>query len=124
MTDKRDTLENNMEADGLIMALNDFKLWQANGYSETECMARAIMVYAMCGVAKSYQRLKTGLEHEEKPLDELYPKIEHRYVAVRERNRAVSILSTSFEELDWTGKVDFDEVALFLGVVQSEIEGV
>ena len=112
-----------MDPEGLAVALRAYRKCRESGTDETECIGRAIMAYAMAGIIKTHHSLKFGLTQTELPLEEIYPDIQDRYIAVHERNRALAILSSSFEEMDWNGSVDVSEFALFLALVQNEIEG-
>ena len=124
MFSREDDLKSSFARDGLSQALKSFKFWQEQGASEAECLARAMFSYAVNDIVKHRVDMKFGLSHTEKPLEEIYTDIEERYIAIQERNRALAILSNNFEDIDWQGSVDAAEIALFMALVQAEIEGV
>ena len=112
-----------LDANALVIAIEAFNKSLTNGSNESESVGTAILAYLVSMPGEDVNPLRYGLAHTELPIEQVYPEIHDRYIAVQERNRALSILASSFEEMDWEGKVDVPEVALFLALVQNEIEG-
>ena len=116
-------IHKDLDPDGLAQAVLAYKKSQEQKEPEIESMGRALIAYARAGIVREYRKYRDLGLSEDQILEKTYPSLTDRYIAVHERNRALGIISESFQELDWEGTIDVSEVALFLALVQNEIEG-
>ena len=124
MTDKKDHYFSDVcDAQALQIAFSAFKRLQNKPISELERLSRAITAYALAVTFKTQHVYKYRKISPDPPIEMQYPIIEDRYIALNERNRATTIISDNFDELDWEGSIDIDEIKLFLAMVYDEIKG-
>lgn len=96
----------------------------AEELSIEERMGRAILAYvALRAVKTAKDGLKHGLPSSELPLEIMYPDIHDRYIAVQERRRAINVITECFEDIGTEILTERSELALFLALIQGEIEG-
>lgn len=99
-------------------AMSAFYAHERLGEGILSCMGAAIQTYL-----HHTAKLKNGLPTTELPVHEVYPDIHDRYIALQERQRALTIISEAFADVQWNENADPAEFSLFLALIQHEIEG-